>query len=203
MLVNIYYLNGEFFEMKNNDTEFKFRNVNRICNFYAGDAHFCTTALTYLTDKVDKGARLILFVNGELRDRLNGLISKVSSSFDLNRWQMNTVIYPLESIIKIKNEEYFCRHLKSMMELMSLNCSEEGLIICVQRTNDIRDEYINKIEEMTTDLPVTVNLVNCYEFTIDKQLILKVLSNNKFIINTSGISEIGEVYSEIAFRILA
>lgn len=189
--------------MNNYDNEFKFRNVNRICNFYAGNAHFCMTALKYLVEKVEKGARLILFVDGELRDKLTSLVSKVSSEVDLKTWQMNTVTYPLESITKIKNEEYFSRHLKSMMELMSLNCSDEGLIICVQRTNDIQDEYLERIEDMTAHLPVTINLANCYEVTTDRQAILKVLTNNRFILNTSGISEIGDIYSEIAFKILA
>lgn len=189
--------------MNNYDNGFKFRTVKRICNFYAGDAHFCMTALKYLVEKVEKGARLILFVDGEMRNNLMGLVSKVNSGVDIKTWQMNTVTYPLESLTKIKSEEYFGRHLKSMMELMSLNCSDEGLIICVQRTNDIQDEYLKRIEDMTTDLPVTINLANCYEFTTDRQMILKVLSNNKFILNTLGISEIGDVYSEIAFKILA
>ena len=185
--------------IKNN--ELKCLNLNKVCNFHAGDGHFFATVLPFLIDKIEKGSKALLFVDDNIINKLPGIVRSLYGEGKFEQWQKNIVFYPPETINKV--DKYFANHIKDMLGLLSLSCSEEGLIICVRKAGGIKDTFAEQIESVISNIAVPVFLVNCYEFADDKQSILKVLDNHNFLLNTIGISVIEKVYPEINIKVLA
>jgi len=183
--------------------QFKYKDMKKACSFYLSDNHFDMTVLSYLKDKIQKGSKVMLFVKENTRDRLYNTITNMGWNISNETWQRNVVIYPLESVKKISEARYLAQNIKSMIDIMSLNCSEEGLILCIQRVNDIEERYISKLEGLIANVSVPVNLINCYEFSSEKEIVLKALANHSFILNTSGLSKIEKVYPGINIKVLA
>ncbi len=183
--------------------EFKSKELTRVCSFYAGEGHFLSTVLTYLIDKVKKGSKVLLFIEEETREKLPKAISNIDPYLKYENWQEHVVLYPLKAVCRITQEGHFAYHIKSMIELIGPSCSEEGLIICIQKANSLDDNLIKQIEELLPSLMVPVYMVNCYEFTADKEFMLKTLSQHKYILNTKGINEIGKIYPGINIKVLA
>lgn len=184
-------------------SEYKSNELTRVCNFYAGEGHFYSTVLTYLIDKVKKGSRVLLFIEEETREKLPKAISNIDPYLKYENWQEHVVLYPLKAVNRITQERHFAQHIKNMMELIGPGCSEEGLIICIQNSNNLSDDLPKQMEELLPSLMVPVYMVNCYEFTADKEFMLKTLSQHKYILNTKGINEIGKIYPGINIKVLA
>lgn len=181
----------------------KFNNLSKACSFYAGEGHFLSITLPYLIDKIEKGSKVLLFIEDCANKKLPEVVSGIKKGFNYSDWQENAVIYPVESALKIDGDRCFSQHIRSMVELLSHSCSEQGIVICIQKADYTSDQYIKKIEDLILGIPTPVHLISCYEFTTDKEAVRKVLSNHTYILNTAGISTIEKVYPDISVKVLA
>ncbi len=171
--------------------------IKKVCCFFAGEGHFLTMVLPYLIRRIKKGARVIIFLGNDMGDKIPGFLNSLDMDFGYKDWQESVVQYPLSTAGRICGEELLARHFRSMVELLGLNCSGEGLIVCVQKPDFDVDEISWKLEVLTPDINAQVELINCYEFTIDREQALKIMAGHEFLLSSIGISRINEVHPDI------
>ncbi len=171
--------------------------IKKACCFFAGEGHFLAMVLPYLARRIKNGARVIIFMDDGIKNKVPEFLGRLGMGFEYSDWQENVVQYPVSTVQKMDGKEFFARHLKSMVELLGMNCSDKGLIICIQKPKLEAEEITEKIRTFTSGMDIQVELVNCYEFTTDKQKALKIMSGHDSLLSGMGLSKINQVYPEI------
>lgn len=178
---------------------------SKICSFYIGEVHFLTTILPFLMKKLTKGSKVILFVDKEFhQNKLSQVISSIDNEFKFETiWQRNVVTYTVKTMKELNVQKYLIPNIKRVIEIMTLDCSDEGIVICVKKANDVNNELFKELEDLVYSLSLPIYLIRCYELIREKQKLLKVLSEHNYILNMTGIFEIKKVFPDINIQQLA
>ena len=138
--------------------------VEKLCNFYASKYHLSMIILEYLKEKSVKKSKVITFLQEELEDEINALTEKYN--YDIN--SINDINFKITKDIYGKDFE----QTKNMVFIV------QGDLEYIKEAN----EYIyNSLEKGTN-----IKIVNCYNFSKQKQCMKEIIEKSDKILFTTG-----------------
>ena len=162
--------------------------MKKICGFCASDVHFIMMVLPFLKDKLQTSSKIETFFEYDFKENLN----KILSNLMINKNYKEKISAINWSSNKIKKYSSIDNQLKSI-----LNKNDEIVFLIsgskkyIKETNNLLNKILSKYNNY-----YNINIINCFfieEFDDD---IRDVLDSHEFILNTSGIHRIDEVFED-------
>ena len=161
-------------------------NVTRVCSFYVNDWHLTTMLLPYINKTINENKKVLTILESGIKDNIEELLSK-----------MNLKAETQNRILEINwNSRPVCKFSKIKDEIRTLLKDVQAINIIVDGNKEyleIANKNIDKVTKDIKDKEITV--INCHEISKYKE-INAILDKNDFVLNTSGIKEIKEVFTE-------
>jgi hypothetical protein len=168
----------------------KSKDFGKICNFYEGEKHFLTTSVFYLLQKISSGSKVILFANKKIKDVICEWYYEGNKKIGYGYSKKNLVLYPLDIIKKIKDNEYFSVYAKEIIKKMNENLANQDIIFCIQRANDLDNGSLKELYAWLSKIKKPIKIINCYEFMRDTNKMNQVIRKHTHILNTNGVFKI-------------
>lgn len=167
-----------------------FVNIKTVCGFYISRTHLITMILPYLKNELNKNIKFNTILEYSLIENVNDVLSKLilndnekEKILDLN-WK-DTKVQKYSNIEKdIKCD------LENNKEIILLISGSKDYI---SQTNKIIDKILDKNNKLKNK---KVTIINCYEVIDFDDNIREILNLHDFIINTSGIHRVEEVFED-------
>ncbi|MGE5474340.1 MAG: hypothetical protein ACM3UU_08985 [Ignavibacteriales bacterium] len=173
---------------------------NKICNIYTGNGHFLLTVGRYITEKVSKGSKVLLFTDDDIRSKLIEKSDCIDCRVERQKLAENIIQFPVKSIKDMAENKQFRNFICKIIGLMARYCSNEGVVICVHGAFEGISEIMVETEEMLGNILVPVYFINCFNFSTDKKIALKIINDYDYILDTTGIKKIDSVFGNINER---
>lgn len=167
---------------------------NKVCNIYTGNGHFLLTVGKYITEKVSKGSKVLIFTDDDIRSKLIEKSDSIGCKAGKRKLAENIVQFPAKSIKEMAENKQFRNFIYKIIELMARYCSNEGVVICVHGAFEELDETMAETGEMLQDILVPVYFINCFNFSTDKKIALRNIYNYEYILDTNGIKKIDSIF---------
>ncbi len=164
-------------------------NVKKICGFYVSGIHLITMILPYIKNEIRKDINIETILEYNLNENINDVLSKLIIE-DEEKNRILNINWNNKRIQKYSNFE---KELKNKIE----STDEIDLLISgrrkyIEEVNIIIDRFLqkNKISDKK------INIIDCYEVTDFDDNIREILDTHEFILNTSGIHDIGDIFED-------
>lgn len=151
------------------------QNLKKICGCYASNNHLAAMILPYVDSKVERGEKITTILEEGIEDEMEELINKVNINTETK-----------EKILKIGWTS------KSEIKLENKKINDEELNIIITGNKE-EIERKNQIIKSIENKKAKINLINLYNIEEVKNM-NEILEKHDYIINTSGIHEIEEIY---------
>ncbi len=138
--------------------------VEKLCNFYASKYHLSIILLEYLKEKKSKKYSVVTFLQDEIEDELNVLRNKYKYDINLTKdvdFKATKDIYRKE-IDSSKNTIFIV----------------EGNLNYINEANEYIDSFLEKNSN--------AKIVNCYNFSHQKQFMRDIIAKSDKILFTTG-----------------
>lgn len=160
--------------------------VNKVCGFYVNNWHLTTMILPYINKSLKENRQIITIMEKGIKEEVRELLSRMNLNKDTKEEILN-IDWTSKSICKyskVKNE--IEEKLKDSKKLnIIINGTKEYIEIANQNMRKAIENL--KLKEIT--------IINCYEITKQSD-VKEVLDNNEFVLNTSGINKIEDVFKD-------
>lgn len=160
--------------------------VNKVCGFYVNNWHLTTMILPYINKSLKENRQIITIMEKGIKEEVRELLSRMNLNKDTKEEILN-IDWTSKSICKyskVKNE--IEEKLKDSKKLnIIINGTKEYIEIANQNMRKAIENL--KFKEIT--------IINCYEITKQSD-VKEVLDNNEFVLNTSGINKIEDVFKD-------
>lgn len=160
--------------------------VNKVCGFYVNNWHLTTMILPYINKSLKENRPIITIMEKGIKEEVRELLSRMNLNKDTKEEILN-IDWTSKSICKyskVKNE--IEEKLKDSKKLnIIINGTKEYIEIANQNMRKAIENL--KFKEIT--------IINCYEITKQSD-VKEVLDNNEFVLNTSGINKIEDVFKD-------
>lgn len=164
----------------------KENQIIRVCSFYVNDWHLTTMILPHIKRTIEKETKVLTILENGIENKVEELLSKMN----LNPITQNKIL----EINWTSNPACKYSYIKNQIELMIDNIEQINIIVNgTKEYIEIANENIEKVMKNIKGKKVTI--INCYEITKYKE-INKILDKHDFVLNTSGIKEIEEVFPD-------
>ena len=138
--------------------------VEKLCNFYASKYHLSIILLEYLKEKKSKKYSVITFLQDEIEDELNVLRDKYKYDIDLTK-----------DVDFKSTKDIYKKEIDSSKNIIFI---VEGNLNYIKEAN----EYINSFLEKNSN----AKIVNCYNFSHQKQYMRDIIAKSDKILFTTG-----------------
>lgn len=160
--------------------------VTKVCSFYVNEWHLTTMLLPHINKTINENKKVLTILESGIKNNIEELLSKMNLRPETQNkvLEINWNSMPVCKFSKIKNE------LESKLkEVQAINIIVNG--------NEEYIEIANKnIEKVTKNiLGKEITVLNCYEVAKYKE-INSILDKHDYVLNTSGIKQIEEVFVE-------
>lgn len=160
--------------------------VNKVCGFYVNNWHLTTMILPYINKSLKENRQIITIMETGIKEEVKELLSRMNLNNDTQTKILNIdwTSKPVCKYSKIKEE--IEKKLKNSKKLnIIINGTKEYIEIANQNIYKVIKNL--RIKEIT--------IINCYEITKQSD-VKEVLNENEFVINTSGINKIEDVFKD-------
>jgi len=171
---------------------------NKVCNIYTGNGHFLLSVGKYIAEKVEKGSKVLLFTDDDIRSKLIEKADCIGSSVENQKLADNIIQFPVKSIKEMSENKHFRNFICKIIGLMARYCSNEGVVICIHGAFEELNEIMTEVKEMLIDISVPVNFINCFSFSSDKKLAIEIMRNYEYILDTKGIRRIDSIFGNLS-----
>lgn len=164
----------------------KENQIIKVCSFYVNDWHLTTMILPHIKRTIEENTKVLTILENGIKNKVEELLSKMNlNPITQNKiLEINWTSSPVCKYTEIKNQiESVTNDIEQINVIV--NGKEEYI--------EIANENIEKVMKNIKGKKVTI--INCYEITKHKE-IDKILDKHDFVLNTSGIKEIKEVFSD-------
>lgn len=164
-------------------------NIQKTCGFYVSEFHLVTMLLPHIVTEVEKGTKIDAILNQDIKNEIKEVVSRLNINDivkakvlninwnKVNNKDFNSIKYYLEDIIKYnKDIEIIINGTKKEIDIINKNI--EYWI----------DMNIDRLSE------ININIINCYEVSEFNSNINNILNEHEYIINTSGIQPVEEIF---------
>lgn len=163
--------------------------IKRTCGFYVNSMHLITMILPYIRKQLEDKINIDTFFDYNLNENME----KVLSSLTLKKEIKQEILDINWSNSKIQKFSTIERKLKKLLEKnKELNILISGRGKYIKEINEILNKFLDKNFNNLKNKYITI--INCYEVTEFNDNIREILDLHDFILNTSGIHNIEEVF---------
>ena len=164
-------------------------NVKKVCSFYVSSMHLITMIMPHLRKQIEVDAGISTFFEYNLEETANTVISKIILADDKKE-----IISDLEW--NSKNGYKFSHVEKEIKEALSefkeLNILVMGNANYIKAVNENVEVFLEKNARKISKKYISI--INCYEVGEFNENIKDILDEHDYILNTSGMKEIEEVF---------
>ena len=166
-----------------------YNNIKMVCGFYISSTHLVTMILPYIKKSLCENVKIETFLEYNLTETINDVLSKLIINNE-KKEKILDINWHSKKIQKYSNIE---KNIKNNLE----NNKKINILITGSREyinegnkiiNKILNKYCNKIQDKE------IKIINCYEVTEFDDNIREILDLHEFILNTSGLHKIEEVF---------
>lgn len=161
-------------------------NISKVCSFYVNNWHLTTMLLPHINRTINENKKVLTILERGIKDNIEELLSK-----------MNLKSETENKILEIDwNSKPICKFSEIRSEIESLLKDVQAINIIVDGNEEyikIANKNIHKVIKNVLGKKITI--INCYEIAKYKD-ISTILDKYDFVLNTSGIKEIKEVFGE-------
>ena len=161
--------------------------MKKICGFYASDIHFIVMLLPFIKEKIKNHAKIETFFQQDYKESIDNILNKLIAN-EKNNEEILNINWKAKKINKYSNIE---NKLKNI-----LNKNDEIIFLIsgnkkyIKETNNLLDKLLEKYNTNN------INIINCFSVEEFDDDIKEVLDNHEYIINTSGVHRIDEVFED-------
>ena len=159
----------------------KFNNFKRMCSFYVSNIHLATMILPYLSEKIEKGEKITTFLENDMQQEMELLISKTN------------IRKELKDIIKRINWNKTNKNNYLEIENSIKACTED-INILVVGSKEFIDNINEYIERAINNISISINEIDAYPIIENKEQLKEILSHYTYGLNTSGEYNIEEMF---------
>lgn len=168
-----------------------FSEIKTVCGFYISRTHLVTMILPYLKDKLNKDIKFNTILEYSLTENINEVLSKLIIN-DKEKEKILELNWKEDKIQKYPNIEKDIKYdLENNKEIILLISGSREYI---SKANKIIDKILEKNNNKLKNKKVTI--INCYEVIEFDDNIREILDLHEFIINTSGIHRVEEIFED-------
>ena len=165
----------------------RFNSIKKVCGFYVSSVHLVTMLLPYLNKKIEEQIEIIPFLEFDLRKNVETILSKIVLN-EKDKERILNINWKNTKIQKITNiESKLKEKTKREKELIVLISGSKKYI---KEVNEIVNKYFSKYRNNKKYITV----INCFEVEEFDDDIREILDEHEYIINTSGINKIEDVF---------
>ena len=165
----------------------KSNSIKKVCGFYVSSVHLVTMLLPYLNKQIEEQIEVIPFLEFDLRKNVETILSKIVLN-EKNKEQILDINWENTKVQKFTNIESTIKEkLKNEKEAIILVSGSKKYIKIV---NEMIERYFNKYRNNKKYITV----INCFEVEEFDDDIRDILYEHEYIINTSGINKIEDVF---------
>ena len=150
--------------------KYMYKGSDKICSFYISEAHLVAILIPYIYKNIEEGNKIETFFEDDLEE----IFKKINLSNAFDKREFNVIDWK-----KLKQEE------------LSKKFESDTDIIIVGGKMD----FINHINRLVLNFHTNFTLVNCYNVNDLENNIKCVMEEYEKILYTSGVEEIGEVFT--------
>lgn len=161
-------------------------NISRACSFYVNNWHLTTMLLPHIHKTINENQKVLTILESGIKNNIEELLSKINLKTEIEN-----------KILEIDwNSKTICKFSEIKNEIESLLKDVQAINIIVNGNEEymkIANKNIDKVIKNIFGKKITI--INCYEVAKYKD-ISTILDKYDFVLNTSGIKEIKEVFGE-------
>ena len=169
--------------------------MEKICGFYVSEIHLVTMILPYIQEQLKKEIKIKTIFENNLNEEINKVLNnliideKIKNEILKIKWKKNK--------IKKYNNKY--NNLEKEIAIVLREKDKKIILICgckkyIQEINNI----LNNILDNNRD---NIQIINCYKVLEFDDDINEILDKHKYILNTSGIHKINEIFEDYKSKI--
>ncbi len=166
-------------------------NVKRACGFYVSSMHLITMILPFIKNQISEGAKVETVLEYNLKEN----VSNILDNLIINEKEKEEISNINWSNNKIPKYSDFEGNMKNILEennkiIILVNGNRKYIDEVNKLINKFIKKNINKISKKE------ITIINCYEVSEFDDNIREILDTHEFIVNTSGIHKIGDIFED-------
>lgn len=162
--------------------------MKRVCGFYVSNVHLVTMILPYIREEINSNTKIETFFEYNLNKNIN----KILSNLIINNEDEQKILNINWKSTKIKKYSNLEKNIKNKIgENKKINLIISGSEKYIKEVNYILDKIFNKYQSKMHN---NITIINCYEVTAFNDNIKEILDSHEYILNTSGIHKIEEIF---------
>lgn len=160
--------------------------VRKICSFYVDDWHLTAMILPHINITIKENKEILTILENGIKNNIEELLSKIN---------LNQKIQ--EQILEINwTSNFICKYSQIKREIEEKAKFASKLEIIVNGTEEYIKIANKNIEKVISSIKEKeIDIINCYEIAKYND-ITKILDEHDFVLNTSGIKKIEEVFTD-------
>lgn len=173
------------------------KNIKNICGFYVSGVHLITMILPYVRKQIENKIKIETFFEYNLTENkntvLNNLIIKEEDKKEILNINWNSS--------KIQKYLSIEKKLKSIIDNeKEINILISGSKKYINEANKIVNKFLQKNSSKLIHKYITI--INCYEVAEFDDNIREILDMHEYILNTSGVHKIEEIFEDYKRKIV-
>lgn len=169
----------------------KENKVTKVCSFCMDEMHLAMMILPQINKLLDKEEKVETIFEKGIRENVEEILSKMNLKLETE----NKI---LEINYNSNNTFKFSKIEKQIEEITNKGQAVNIIISGSNRYIQIANEIIEKVVKDLKQSKITI--INCYK-TSENEEIEEILDKHDYVLNTSGIKQIEEVYREYKRKI--
>ena len=159
-------------------------NIEKICAFYVSDAHLTAMIIPYISKQIKEKNIIETFLQINLEKNIETILSKLILD-EKNKKEIKNIKWEKNNN---KNIEEIINNLIKINNNKIINILINGNIEYINIINNKLNKILNK------KIKNKIRIINCYLAEEVDNSINKIINNHEFLLNTSGIKTIQEVF---------
>ena len=165
--------------------------IKKVCGFYVSTMHLITMLLPFIKNQTNNNVKIETF----LEYNLNKNVSNVLNNLVINNKEKANILNINWNSSRIQRYSNIEKKLKNY----NFNNNEVNIIISgsrkyIEECNKILERFINRNKNILNNK--NTSIINCYEVNEFDDNIREILDNHDYIINTSGIHKIEDIFED-------
>ncbi|MBO4815527.1 MAG: hypothetical protein J5507_00920 [Clostridia bacterium] len=159
--------------------------MQKICGFYVSNVHLVTMILPFIKEQLQKEVKIETFFEENLNENINKILFNLIINED-NKQKILNINWKNTKIKKYNNIENKFKKL--------IDKNKENIILVsgnkkyINEVNNILSRFFEKNNYKN------ISIINFYKVSEFEDSIREILNKHEFILNTSGIHRIEEVF---------
>lgn len=174
-----------------------FYNIKNICGFYVSGAHLITMILPYIKNQIKEGIKTETFFEYNLKENTNTVLNNLI----INKEDKQKILDINWRSSKIQKYSTIEKKLKNIIENeKEINILISGSQKYINGINKMIGKFLEKNNNKINHKYITI--INCYEVREFDDNIREILDMHEYILNTSGVHKIEEIFEDYKKKVI-